>query len=153
MDHIDRCIVDILQHNARLPVKEIASRVSLSSPAVCARIERLEKSGVLAGYQAMINVTAIGYLVKAFINLEVEPDQKPAFYPYIESCTNVVECSCVTGDYSMLKPISIPRRSLTSLSIIFRNLDAPAPRLYFLHVWSIAAFRCPKTARYSRQTA
>ena len=47
MDHIDRCIVDILQHNARLPVKEIASRVSLSSPAVCARIERLEKSGVL----------------------------------------------------------------------------------------------------------
>ncbi|MFR4180941.1 MAG: Lrp/AsnC family transcriptional regulator [Lachnospiraceae bacterium] len=102
MDHIDRCIVDILQHNARLPVKEIASRVSLSSPAVCARIERLEKSGVLAGYQAMINVTSIGYLVKAFINLEVEPDQKPAFYPYIESCTNVVECSCVTGDYSML---------------------------------------------------
>ena len=60
MDHIDRCIVDILQHNARLPVKEIASRVSLSSPAVCARIERLEKSGVLASYQAMINVTAIG---------------------------------------------------------------------------------------------
>ena len=102
MDHIDRCIVDILQHNARLPVKEIASRVSLSSPAVCARIERLEKSGVLAGYQAMINVTAIGYLVKAFINLEVEPDQKPDFYPYIESCTNVVECSCVTGEYSML---------------------------------------------------
>ena len=95
------CIRD-RQHNARLPVKEIASRVSLSSPAVCARIERLEKSGVLAGYQAMINVTAIGYLVKAFINLEVEPDQKPAFYPYIESCTNVVECSCVTGDYSML---------------------------------------------------
>ena len=45
MDHIDRCIVDILQHNARLPVKEIASRVSLSSPAVCARIERLEKPG------------------------------------------------------------------------------------------------------------
>lgn len=64
MDHIDRSIVDILQHNARLPVKEIASRVSLSSPAVCARIERLEKSGVLAGYQATINVTAIGYLVK-----------------------------------------------------------------------------------------
>ena len=44
MDHIDRCIVDILQHNARLPVKEISSRVSLSSPAVCAHIERLEKS-------------------------------------------------------------------------------------------------------------
>lgn len=102
MDHIDRCIVDILQQNARLPVKEIANRVSLSSPAVCARIERLEKSGVLSGYQAKINVTAVGYLVKAFINLEVEPEQKPDFYPYIASCPNVVECSCVTGEYSML---------------------------------------------------
>ena len=54
MDHIDRCIVDILQHNARLPVKEIASRVSLSSPAVCARIERLEKSGVLDVYKRQL---------------------------------------------------------------------------------------------------
>ena len=121
MDHIDRCIVDILQHNARLPVKEIASRVSLSSPAVCARIERLEKSGVLAGYQAMINVTAIGYLVKAFINLEVEPDQKPAFYPYIESCTNVVECSCVTGDYSML--IEVAFRSTMELDHFINELQ------------------------------
>ena len=38
----------------------------------------------------------------AFINLEVEPNQKPEFYPYIEGCPNVMECDCVTGDYSML---------------------------------------------------
>lgn len=102
MDHIDRRIVDILQANARTPIKEIASRVSLSSPAVCARIDRLEKSGILTGYQAQISVTAAGYLVKAFINLEVEPEQKAEFYPYISSCQNVIECNCVTGDYSML---------------------------------------------------
>ena len=102
MDHIDRCIVDILQKNARTPVKVIASEVSLSSPAVCARIERLEKNGVLTGYQAQVDGPSVGFLVKAFINLEVEPDQKPDFSPYIESCRNVVECNCVTGEYSML---------------------------------------------------
>ena len=102
MDHIDRCIVDILQKNARTPVKVIASEVDLSSPAVCARIERLEKSGVLTGYQAQVSGPAVGYLVKAFINLEVEPDQKPDFFSYIEACRHVVECNCVTGDYSML---------------------------------------------------
>ena len=102
MDHIDRCIVDILQKNARTPVKVIASEVSLSSPAVCARIERLENSGILTGYQAQVSGPAVGYLVKAFINLEVVPEQKPAFSPYIASCRNVVECNCVTGDYSML---------------------------------------------------
>ena len=45
---------------------------------------------------------ALGYNIKAFINLEVEPNQKQEFYPYIESCCNVVECNCVTGDFSML---------------------------------------------------
>ena len=37
-----------------------------------------------------------------FINLDMDPKLKPEFYPYIQSCGNVVECNCVTGDYSML---------------------------------------------------
>ena len=41
-------------------------------------------------------------MVKAFINLDMDPQRKPEFYPYIQSCGNVVECNCVTGDYSML---------------------------------------------------
>ena len=41
-------------------------------------------------------------MVKAFINLDMAPQLKPEFYPYIQSCGNVVECNCVTGDYSML---------------------------------------------------
>ena len=74
MDNIDRRILSILQENARTPLKVIAEQVFLSSPAV----------------------------IKAFISLEVEPLQKPEFYPYIEACPNVMECNCVTGDYSML---------------------------------------------------
>lgn len=44
----------------------------------------------------------LGYHIKAFINLEVNPSDKKEFYPYIRNCDNVVECNCVTGDYSML---------------------------------------------------
>ena len=102
MDHIDRKIIDILQSNARIPLKEIADRVFLSSPAVSARIDRLEKGGILTGYQAQISAPGVGYLVKAFINLDMDPERKPEFYPYITTCPNVVECNCVTGDYSML---------------------------------------------------
>ena len=32
----------------------------------------------------------------------MDPKLKPEFYPYIQSCPHVVECNCVTGDYSML---------------------------------------------------
>ncbi len=101
-DEIDRKIIEILQENARTSLKVIADKVFLSSTAVSTRIERLEKEGIITGYQAQINPQALGYYIKAFINLEVEPVQKKEFYPYIQSCKNVVECNCVTGDYSML---------------------------------------------------
>ena len=102
MDNIDRKILTILQDNARTPLKVIAEQVFLSSPAVSARIERLESAGLITSYQAQLSAAAMGYQIKAFISLEVEPRQKPEFYPYIEKCPNVMECNCVTGDYSML---------------------------------------------------
>lgn len=102
MDNIDRKILTILQSNARTPLKLIAEQVFLSSPAVSARIERLEAAGLITGYQAQLSSAAMGYQIKAYINLEVEPVQKPEFYPYIEACPNVIECDCVTGDYAML---------------------------------------------------
>ena len=108
MDNIDRKILTILQQNARTPLKVIAEQVFLSSPAVSARIERLEAAGYILGYQAQLSCAAMGYQIKAFINLEVEPSQKPEFYPFIKSCPNVVECNCVTGTYSMLLKVVFP---------------------------------------------
>lgn len=105
IDVIDRQIIDILQHDARLPVKTIADRVSLSSPTVSARIERLQKEGVISGYMAVVNPEVFDYRIKAFINLEVEPTQKKEFYPYIAGVPNVIECNCVTGDYAMLMEV------------------------------------------------
>ena len=90
MDRIDRKIIDLLQNNARAPLKEIADHVFLSSP------------GTITGYQAQVDAPKLGYMVKAFINLDMNPQRKPEFYPYIQSCPHVVECNCVTGDYSML---------------------------------------------------
>lgn len=54
------------------------------------------------GYHAQVNSMLFGYHITAFINLEVEPNQKKEFYPFIRAIPNVIECNCVTGDYSML---------------------------------------------------
>ena len=108
MDHIDREILQILQHNARASLKMIAEKTFLSSPAVSARIERLEKEEIIEGYEVKINQLKLGYHITAFINLEVAPVQKPDFYPFIKSCPNVVECNCVTGNYSMLLKVMFP---------------------------------------------
>ena len=102
IDKTDRRILQMLEENARISVKDIAEANFMSSPAVANRIRRMEANDLIKHYYADIDYPSMGYVVKAFINLEVEPLQKPAFYPFIEKIPNVVECNCVTGDYSML---------------------------------------------------
>lgn len=102
LDAIDKKILQILMRSARTPIKDIAKEVYLSSPAVSSRIEKMERTGMITGYHATIDPFQFGYNIKAFVNLELPPDMKKDFYPYIESVPNVIECNCVTGQYSML---------------------------------------------------
>ncbi len=106
MDDIDRKILRLLQSNARMSLKTIAEKTFLSSPAVSARIEKLEKDGVIAGYHALIDPIKLGYHIIAFINLDVVPEDKPKFYAYAADMPNVLECNCVTGEYSMLMKVA-----------------------------------------------
>lgn len=102
MDKIDLKLIELLQENARYSLKYLAKEVFLSTPAVSSRILKLEETGVITGYSAQVDPLKLGYNIKAFINLEMTPRQKPEFYPFIQSCPNVLECNCVTGKYSML---------------------------------------------------
>ena len=98
MDKIDRKILSLLQENARYPLKYLAQKVFLSSPAVSTRIERMEKAGIITGYHATIDPVALGYHITAFINLTLDPKQKNEFYPYVTDCPraclkNILSCS------------------------------------------------------------
>ncbi len=121
MDSIDMQILDMLRHNARTPLKAIAEKVFLSSPAVSTRIEHLEKQGIIKGYTAIIDKEQLGYHITAFINLEMEPMQKKDFYPWINDVPNVLECNCVTGDYSMLLKVAFP--STVDLDVFIGQLQ------------------------------
>ena len=90
MDHIDKEILQILQKNARTSLKTIAERTFLSSPAVTARIEKMEKEQIII----------------AFINLNVLPEDKQKFYKHAESIPNILECSSVTGEYSVIMKVA-----------------------------------------------
>ena len=52
------------------------------------------------GYHTTVNLEKLNYHAKAFIQVQLEPSQKKEFYPYVDSIPNVIECNCVTGDYS-----------------------------------------------------
>ena len=103
LDKIDIAILNILKDNARTPIKTIADRIFVSAPTVAARISNMEKSGIILGYQAIINdKSVLGHPVRAFINVEITPDRKNELYPFLQNCPDVIECSHVTGEYSVL---------------------------------------------------
>lgn len=108
LDYIDRQIICLLQENARMSLKEIAARVFLSSPAASARMDRLEKEGYITGFHASINREMMGYPIKAFVTLAVHAGLKDEFLDYVLPCRNVIECSCITGDYAMLLEVVYP---------------------------------------------
>ena len=64
MDHIDKKLLRLLQENARYSLKQLSERVYLSSPAVAARIDKLEREGVINGYHADANLDKMGYHIR-----------------------------------------------------------------------------------------
>lgn len=108
MDKIDRKIINSLQKNARASLKDLSKECFISSPAIAARINKLEKAGIINGYHSTIDMEKIGFHVRAFIQVQLEPRQKKEFYPYVQSIPNVVECNCVTGDYSEIMEVIFP---------------------------------------------
>lgn len=108
MDAADRSILKILVHNSRASLKQLAQAAFLSSPAVSARIARLEKQGIIQSYQAHLNPTALGYHISAFVNIAIVPAQRQSFLSFLTDCPNVLECHHVTGVYSMIIKVAFP---------------------------------------------
>lgn len=106
MDTADRAILKALAKNARTPIKELAKDAYLSSPAASSRMERLEKGGVILGYQAKLNHQALGYHILAFVNIAISPERRPAFKEFAAACPNILECHHVTGNYSLILKVA-----------------------------------------------
>lgn len=106
MDTIDKQIVHLLGKNARIPLKELAEKVFLSSPAVSARLERLEKKGIISGYRVVLNREKLGYKINAYVNVVIPPEKRSNFTEYVRNCPNVLECCHVAGIYSMVLKVS-----------------------------------------------
>ena len=106
MDAIDKKILALLTENARLPLKQIAAEVFLSSPAVAARIQRLEQDGIITGYHAAVAQEKLGNRITAFIQVVLPPESKEKFAELALRSPCVLECYHVTGPYSMLMKTS-----------------------------------------------
>ena len=69
IDEIDRQILEALQNDARTPLATIAKEVNLSGAAVAERLRKLEQTGVIRGYQAIVDHEKLGKPLMAFVRV------------------------------------------------------------------------------------
>ena len=98
MDITDHKIIEILQTDGRVSMKDLGKIVGLTSPAVSERVKRLEESGVITGYKAIINPDALGRFIKAFIHIALPSDKYDIFIEAANKDPRIVECHHITGD-------------------------------------------------------
>jgi Lrp/AsnC family leucine-responsive transcriptional regulator len=98
LDTTDRSILAELQLDGRLSLAEIGRRVGLSPPAVTDRLRRLEASGTIAGYHAVVDPRALGYALGAIVRVRPAPRQIPKVADVARETPEVTECHRVTGE-------------------------------------------------------
>lgn len=79
MDDIDRKILQCLQKDGRMSLKRIAETVPMTPPAIAERIRKLEESGIITGYTAIVNTRKLEENVRAIINVTLPPQRQDAF--------------------------------------------------------------------------
>ncbi len=122
IDEMDVQILNLLKMNARISLKDLSSEVHLTTPAIASRIDKLESAGFIKGYHADIDLEKIGYKIKAFIQMSVQPDDQRKFYDFIQRKDFILECSHITGPYSMLLKVVTP--STSELDTLIGELQA-----------------------------
>ena len=107
MDAIDRRILRALASRARLTNTELAEEVGLSPSPCWTRVKRLEQSGVIEGYHAVLSQAELGLPDTVFLEVMMDrhdDDNLRRFEEAVSGIPEVLECWLVTGEYDyMLK--------------------------------------------------
>ena len=122
-DDIDRRLLTLLTANARLPLKELAAQVGLSSPSVSDRLRRLEEQGLIRAFTVEIDPAQLGYTLQAIVRIRPLPGRLHLVQRLIEEIPEITECDKVTGDDCF-----IARLMLRDISHLDRILDSIADK-------------------------
>lgn len=125
LDDTDWGLLMALQQDARLSFAELGRRVGLSPPAVTERLRRMEDTGVLVGYRAMVAPKAIGLDLHVLIDLTTTPQQYPAVITFMDDCTAIQSAHHVTGGASFRIEAFV--KSIMALEELVEQLSVYGP--------------------------
>jgi Lrp/AsnC family leucine-responsive transcriptional regulator len=108
LDDVNLRILAELRDSPRLSMAELARRVGMSAPAVTERVQRLQQTGVIAGYRLDIDPAAVGLPVTAFARIRPMPGSLPKIAQLAAELPQVTECYRITGEDCFLLKLHAP---------------------------------------------
>ncbi|WP_029136240.1 Lrp/AsnC family transcriptional regulator [Nakamurella lactea] len=121
MDAVDRRLIDALRANGRASYAELARIVGLSSSAVHERVAKLESSGVISGYRAVVDPTLIGLGVTALVGVEPgENGNDTLIAASLDAVPEVESCYAVAGAEAFIVKVRVP--SVDDLHLVLGRL-------------------------------
>jgi len=123
LDQLDFALIAQLQEDARKPVTQLAEELKRPTATVRDRLRRLEDSGVIERYTAVIDTAKIGFPIKALVHVStsgeaVDPDQ---FLQAVGQIPEAASAELVTGDFEAIVTVHV--RDIEHLSrILYKDL-------------------------------
>ena len=112
LDNLDLRILRALQTNGRATYDDLATLIGLSASATLRRVKRLEESGVIAGYVALVAPERVGLGLTAYINVRLSKHSEQRnpiddFAAAVQAWPEVVECAALSGDMDYLLQVLV----------------------------------------------
>jgi Lrp/AsnC family leucine-responsive transcriptional regulator len=124
-DSVDAAILVEVSRDPRATLAQLSERVGLGVSAVQARLRRLESSGVIAGYRAVLDPEAIGRPLSAFIEITpLDPGQPDTAPELLEHLDAIEACHSIAGEasYMLFVRVATPR----ALEALIRDIRSAA---------------------------
>lgn len=103
LDDIDKALLRKLMAEGRTSWAQLASEVGLTAPSVTERVRKLERDGVVRGFEAVVDPAHVGYGLLAYISISMSvAHDPPEFFERIRATPQVQECHLLTGEYDYL---------------------------------------------------
>lgn len=134
-DHYDHRILTELQKDARISMAELGRRVHMSQPAVTERVRKLEETGVITGYRAVVDPEALGYQIRAVVRIGGQAPSFERVTRLISESPEIITAYNVTGEDSWVMEIAVANvRHLDEVVTKFNNVAAETSTSIILRV-------------------
>ncbi|QUH03766.1 Lrp/AsnC family transcriptional regulator [Saccharopolyspora erythraea] len=98
LDEVDRVLLEALQRDGRLSMTDLARQARLGLSATRVRLRRLEEHGIITGFTARVDPSALGFTLRALVRMKVHGALYDKVEAHLAKSPQIVRCVRVTGE-------------------------------------------------------